>query len=121
MKTLCSSILACALAISLNQNMIAADQTIDQKQNESTPSDRVDGRYWTELRPERLITPCTPFAKDYPRPPKILFFVPGLMGPREVSELNQRFNMQFDAVLYHGPWTTDALGQTNLFTGESLE
>lgn len=38
----------------------------------ATPSDRVDGRFWTQIRPERLVTPCTPFAKDYVRPPKIL-------------------------------------------------
>ena len=97
MKTLRSTFLACGLVFSLAPTITAADQPA------ATPSDRVDGRYWTEVRPERLVTPCTPFAKDYPRPPRVLFLVPGTLGPREVSELDQRFNMQFDVILYHGP------------------
>ena len=109
-KTFRSSFLVCGLVFSLAPTITAADQPA------VTPSDRVDGRYWTEVRPERLVTTCTPFAKDYPRPPRVLFLVPGLLGPREVSELDQRFNMQFDVMLYHGPWTTDALGQSNMYT-----
>jgi hypothetical protein len=77
--------------------------------------DRVDGRFWTEIRPERLVTPCAPFAADYIRPPKLLFLVPGRTGAREVAELKQRFNFVFDAVLYQGPWGNDALGQGGMY------
>jgi len=76
---------------------------------------RLDGRFWTDIRPERLVTACEPFAADYVRPPKILFLVPGRTGPREISELKQRFNFTFDAVLYQGPWGQDALGQGGMY------
>ena len=76
---------------------------------------RLDGRFWTDIRPERLVTPCEPFAADYVKPPRILFLVPGRTGTREVSELKQRFNFTFDAVLYQGPWFNDALGQGGMY------
>ena len=76
---------------------------------------RLDGRFWTEIRPERLVTACEPFAADYVRPPKILFLVPGRTGAREVSELKQRFNFTFDAVLYQGDWGNNALGQGGMY------
>lgn len=78
-------------------------------------ADRVDGRFFTEIRPERLVTPCEPFAADYVRPPKILFLVPGRTGGREVVELKQRFNFTFDAVLYQGPMGVDALGDNSMY------
>ena len=78
-------------------------------------ADRLDGRFWTDIRPERLVTPCEPFAADYVRPPRILFLVPGRTGPREVSELKQRFNFTFDAVLFQGGWGNDALGQGGMY------
>ena len=78
-------------------------------------ADRVDGRFFTEIRPERLVTPCEPFAADYVRPPKILFLVPGRTGGREVAELKQRFNFTFDAVLYQGPMGVDALGDSSMY------
>jgi hypothetical protein len=76
---------------------------------------RIDGRFYTDIRPERLVTSCAPFAADYVRPPKILFLVPGRTGAREVSELRQRFNFTFDAVLYQGPWGNDALGAGGMY------
>ena len=78
-------------------------------------ADRLDGRFYTDIRPERLVTPCEPFAADYVRPPKILFLIPGRIGPREVSELKQRFNFTFDAVLYQGSWGINALGDNSMY------
>ena len=78
-------------------------------------TDRVDGRFFTDIRPERLVTPCEPFAADYVRPPKILFLIPGKTGGREVAELKQRFNFTFDAVLYQGPMGVDALGDSSMY------
>ena len=78
-------------------------------------TNRVDGRFFTDIRPERLVTPCEPFAADYVRPPKILFLVPGRTGGREVAELKQRFNFTFDAVLYQGPMGVDALGDSSMY------
>jgi hypothetical protein len=78
-------------------------------------TDRVDGRFYTDIRPERLVTPSEPFAADYVRPPKILFLVPGRTGGREVAELKQRFNFTFDAVLYQGPSGVDALGDGSMY------
>ena len=47
---------------------------------------RLDGLFWTDIRPERLVTPCEPFAADYVKPPRILFLVPGRTGAREVGQ-----------------------------------
>ncbi len=111
MRCVLSSMLMLAAALP------AAEPMPTPAQPTPPPSDRVDGRFWTQIRPERLVTPCTPFAKDYVRPPKILFLIPGMLGSREVSELHQRFAFTFDAVLFQGSWIGDELGQSNMYTG----
>ncbi len=76
---------------------------------------RQDGRYWTEIRPERLVTETEPFAADYVRPPKVLFLVAGKIAPREVAELQQRLKLEFGAVLYQGDAMINALGSNNMY------
>ena len=65
---------------------------------------RLPGEYMTQIRPERLVTPCRPFAADYTHGPlKVLFLLRAWLAPREVSELKQRFNMTIDATIFEGP------------------
>ncbi len=82
---------------------------------------RLPGEYMTQIRPERLVTPCLPFAVDYAHGPlNVLFLVRAWMAPREVSELKQRFNMTIDATIFEGPPQVDrgTLGDdSNVYTG----
>jgi len=82
---------------------------------------RLAGEYMTTIRPERLVTPCRPFAADYAHGPlKVLFMVRAWMAPREVSELKQRFNMEIDAMIFEGPPQVDRgtlADDSNVYTG----
>src|ERR1039458_3280536 len=66
---------------------------------------RLPGDYANSIRPDRLKTPCRPFAADYAKgPPRALFFTAfsGAYG-REVAELTQRFPLEIASIIYIGP------------------
>lgn len=81
---------------------------------------RFDGAYLKDIRPERFKTPHLPFARPLAGGPlKILFIVPK-SGARDVVELWQRMDMEFEAVAIAGaeelcdgyPFTTAVIGES---------
>lgn len=61
---------------------------------------RHEGEYLHQVSTE-LATPCGPFARPYARGPlKALFLVPRTFCAREVVELWQRFDLEFEAVTF---------------------
>ncbi|MBI3922075.1 MAG: beta-galactosidase [Armatimonadetes bacterium] len=81
---------------------------------------RHEGEYLHQVSTE-LTTPCVPFAKPYARGKvKVLFLTPRTFCAREIVELWQRFDMDFEAVtFYHSRelggtdvWENSVLGGT---------
>ena len=81
---------------------------------------RHDGRYLTEIRPERVVTPHMEFARPLVGGPVKVLFITSQTTGRDVVELWERMDIDFAAVVLSSgddvaddfPLTTAVLGQT---------